>query len=359
MIIYRSFAREAARNTIAITLVLVIVMAFIGLTVLLGKAVRGDVAPDIVFEVLGLETLRRLDLLMTLGLYLGVLLTAARWYRDSEMTVLAACGIGLTQMLRPTLVFATAAAIAIAALGFYFTPWALNRMVFIKAEREHQIQPTGIAPGVFNEAPGGRILYAERVVRSSGTLGYVFASAAEQGREGMIVARSGFPHTDERTGDRFIALVDGNLYEGAPGNPGYRLLRFDVLHMRLEAKPFVEPSRKVDAMGITELFRQTDTEARLEWHWRLSKPFMAMILVLFALVLAYTEPRRGRLANLFIAILVYVIYSNMLALGQTLLSKGIVPWSVGLWWVHAAMLAAGVYLFSRRAANRPLFGWDR
>ncbi len=359
MIIYRTFAREAARNTVAITLVLAIIMAFIGLTVLLGKAVRGDVAEDIVMLMLGLETLRRLDFLLTLGLYLGVLLTAARWYRDSEMTVLAACGIGLAQMLRPTLVFAAITAATISVLGFYFTPWALNRMDFIKAERERQVHPTGIAPGVFNEAPGNKIFYAERVNRGSGGLAYVFANALEQGKEGVVVARAGYPHTDERTGDRFLALVDGNSYEGMPGTLSYQLLKFEVLHIRLDTKPFTEPPPKVDGMSTRGLLRQIDPESRVEFQWRLSKPVTAIVLVLFALVLAYTDPRRGRLSNLFIAILVYVIYSNMLALGQTFLRKGLVPWSVGLWWVHAVMLVVGIYLFRQRARNRPLLGWGR
>ncbi len=357
MIIYRAFVREAARNTAAITLVLVVVMGFVGLTVLLGRAVRGDLAEDILLQMLGLEALRRLDLLLTLGLYLGVLLTAARWYRDSEMTVLAACGIGLAQLLRPALLLTAAVVIAISALSFYFTPWALTRMERLKLEREHQTQPMGIAPGIFNETPGGKTFYAERVDRRTGILANVFLSGLDGGREGIVVARAGYPYTDERTGDRFLALVDGNSYDGIPGEAAYRLLKFETLRVRLESKPFVAPPPKVDGMGTAELLAQTDADAHVEWHWRLSKPLMATVLALFALVLAYTDPRRGRLSNLFAAILVYVIYSNLLALGQTLLKKGFVPGSAGLWWVHAGMLAIAIYLFTRRAANRPLFGW--
>lgn len=355
MIIYRAFTREAVRNTLAITLVLSIVMSFIGLTVLLGKAVRGDLADDILFRLLGLEMLRRLDLLLTLGVFLGVLMTAGRWYRDSEMTVLAACGIGLTQILRPTLVFTLFIALVVSALGFYFTPWALGRMEVVKRERERQMELTAVAPGVFNDTPSGKVFYAERVNRQSGVLGYVFVSGLEQGKEGVVAARSGYPRTDERTGDRFMVLVDGNLYEGGPGNPSYRMVQFEALHVRLESKPFVEPPPKVEATPTIELFGQDDPEARVEWHWRISKPLTSVVLVIFALVLAYTDPRRGRLSNLFMAILVYVIYSNMLALGQTMLKNGQIPWSVGLLWVHAVMFVFAMYFFLRRAANRPLF----
>jgi lipopolysaccharide export system permease protein len=354
MIIYRSFAREALRNTVAITFVLAIVMSFIGLTVLLGRAVRGDVPDDIMLKMLSLESLRRLDLLLTLGLFLGVLITGARWYRDSEMTVLAACGIGLTQMLRPTIVLTGITALVVAVLSFSATPWALNRMEFIKAERERQLHLTGIAPGVFNESPGNKVFYAERVQRDGGVLAYVFASGVEKGKEGVVVARAGYPRSDERTGDRFLVLVDGNFYEGTPGDPGYRLLRFETLHIRLDTKPFVEPPPKIDGTSSLELWRDTDPEARAQWHWRLAKPVMAVVLVLFSLVLAYTDPRRGRLANLFVAVLVYAMYSNLLALGQTLIKRETVPPGMGLWWVHLAMFAVAVYLFRQRATNRPL-----
>jgi len=86
----------------------------------------------------------------------------------------------------------------------------------------------------------------------------------------------------------------------------------------------------------------------------LAKPLHVFILALFALVLAHTDARRGRLANLFGAILVYFIYSNLLGLGQILFKKGQVPNGVGMWWVHAVMLAIALYLFFQRARNRPL-----
>jgi lipopolysaccharide export system permease protein len=359
MIIYRSFAGETLRNTISITLVLAVVVGFLGITVLLGRAVRGDLAEDIVMKVLGLQTLKRMDLLLTLGLYLGALLTLSRWYRDSEMTVLAACGVGLVQLLRPLLILTAAIAVAIGGFSLYFNPWASARMERLKIEREQQRQPVSVAPGVFNETSGRtRIFYAEGVNRE-GILTNVFISGLEQGKETVMVARSGYPMVDQRTGDQFLVLVDGTLYEGVPGDAGYRLVKFSTFHMRLEPKPVQLAPAKVEEIGSAELYQQSDLPAQAEWHWRISKPIMAAVLAVFALVLAYTEPRRGRLSNIFVAILVYFFYSNLLALGQTLIKKGQVPGSVGLWWVHAVMLVIALYLLRQRAANQPLLAMPR
>jgi lipopolysaccharide export system permease protein len=354
MIIYRALTGETLRNTAAITLVLVVLVAFIGMSALLGRAVRGDLAEDIVMKVLGLQTLQRMDLLLTLSLYLGVLVTLSRWYRDSEMTVLGACGVGLTQLVRPMLLLTAAIAVAIAGFSLYFNPWASARMERLKVERQQQREPLNIAPGVFNETSGGsRIFYAERVNRD-GAMENMFISGAQRGRENVTVARSGSPRVDERTGDNFLVLADGTLYEGVPGEAGYRMVKFRTFHIRIEPKLVAAQPARDDEVPSAQLYKRKDAGARAEWHWRIAKPIMAAVLVIFALVLAYTEPRRGRLMNLFSAVLVYFLYSNLLALGQTLIKKGQVPGSAGLWWVHALMLLIGLHLLRQRSGNKPL-----
>ena len=75
---------------------------------------------------------------------------------------------------------------------------------------------------------------------------------------------------------------------------------------------------------------------------------------MFALVFAYTQPRRGRYVSLFVAIMAYFLYSNLLGVADAMLKRGRVPAGLGLWWVHAVFLVIGIYLFWRRANNLPL-----
>lgn len=354
MIIYRAFAGEALRNTAAIALVLIILVGFLGMSALLGRAVRGDLAEDIILKLLGLQTLQRMDLLLILSLYLGVLVTLSRWYRDSEMTVLGACGVSLTQLLRPAMILLTVVGVAIAGFSFYFNPWAATRMERLKIERQQQRQPPSIAPGVFNETSGGsRVFYAERVNRD-GTMENVFISGAQRGQENVTVARSAYSRTDEGTGDNFLVLGDGTLYEGVPGTAGYRMVKFQAFHIRIEPKLVAVAPLRDEEVSTARLYKRKDANAQAEWHWRIAKPIMAAVLVIYALILAYTPPRRGRLMNLFAAVLVYFLYSNMLALGMTLIKKDEVPGFVGLWWVHGVMLLIGLHLLRQRSGNKPL-----
>lgn len=357
MIIHRAFYREAALLTLAITAVLLAITVFQGLSVYLGRAAVGEESREVVLTLLGLQTLRKLDLLLPLALYLGVLLSLSRWYRDSEMTVLAACGVGLTQLLRPVLVLAAVFSLIVAAGAFYFSPLASRQIEVVKNEGAAVPELSRIAPGVFTESQGGeRIFYAERV-DAAGDFENVFIASVEAGKRAVLVARTGHPFLDARTGDKFLALRDGTLYDGEPGEARYRILNYETYNLRVEPKKVGEPEEVVEGLTNRELLARADGAAVAEWHWRLAKPVLVFILSVFALVLAYTDARRGRLSNLFAAILLYLIYSNLIGLGQTLLKKGQVPPIAGLWWLHAVMIAVAAYLLRQRARNRPLLPW--
>ena len=51
------------------------------------------------------------------------------------------------------------------------------------------------------------------------------------------------------------------------------------------------------------------------------------------------------------AIVVYFVYSNLLSAAKVWLEKGDLPPVVGVWWVHAAALALGLYLVMREARS--------
>jgi lipopolysaccharide export system permease protein len=354
VIIYRSFYREATQTAGAITLALTIVLVLFGFTETLGQIVRGDYAQGVVFELIGWETLRRIDLLLPLGFYLGVLLTFSRWYRDSEMTVLAACGIGLGQLLKPVMLLAAIVGALVAAAAFVLTPYTSRAIGQVKAEGAQRPELTGITPGAFTESTaGGRILYAEEV-DNDGTMSRIFLSNVSGGRARVILARSGQSYIDRTTGRRQVVLQDGWAYEGTPAQADYRVAHFDRYSVWLDQKRIVPPPETIEGLPTRTLLAMPGIDAAAEWQWRLAKPLAVFVLALFALVLAHTDARRGRLANLFGAILVYFIYSNLLGLSQTLFKKGQAPSGLGMWWVHAVMFAVVLYLFFQRARNRPL-----
>ena len=122
LIIDRALMREVLQTSMAVTLVFVSLFVVVSLVNVLSQAAMGEVPARIVFMLLGLQTVKIVGFLLPLALFVGILLTLGRWYRESEMTVLAACGIGLTHFVRQTLLLATGFALVAALFSFYLAP---------------------------------------------------------------------------------------------------------------------------------------------------------------------------------------------------------------------------------------------
>ena len=67
---------------------------------LMGRAADGRYPVDVVPFLMALGFVKVIVQVMPLALFLGVVLSLGRLYRDSEMTAIRACGIGLIQLYR-------------------------------------------------------------------------------------------------------------------------------------------------------------------------------------------------------------------------------------------------------------------
>lgn len=363
-IINRALARELTTTTLAVAFIFVALFMVVSLVKILAKAAAGSFPAKFVFTMLGLQTVEVLSLMLPLAFYIGLLLTLGRWYRDNEMTVLAACGIGLSQLLRPVLVMAASFAAIIALLSFYLAPIASTLIAQIKQDDTSRYEAAAIAPGIFNEISRtrgneGGVYYVESM-GNGGQMQQVFAATSHLGRQGVVVARGGREIQDPSGNSRFLELSDGMRYDGVPGQGDYRMIEFERYRIRIELPAPVARRTTFHGMTSAELLRDPAPGASAEWHWRLSKPVTLIVLTLFALVFSHTHPRQGRYLSVFVAIIAYFLYSNLLGVGDAMLKRGRFPGGLGLWWVHLLFIVIGVVLFLRRARNLPLIpSWRR
>jgi lipopolysaccharide export system permease protein len=103
-----------------------------------------------------------------------------------------------------------------------------------------------------------------------------------------------------------------------------------------------------------ELLKNHTSEGVAEIQWRLAMPISAFILVLLAIPLSFVDPRSGRSANLMMAVMIYIIYNNLLSIMQAWVGQGKINPLVGLWPVHLFFLCFTFYLFYRRLFGLPL-----
>jgi len=354
MVFRRSLVRELTATAVGLFLVLLGIL-FTNLVLrLLARAAGGTVAPEGILALLGFNALFYFNILLSVALFFTVLLTLSRWYRDSEMIVWFTSGQGLTAWLKPILWFASPFLLAIVVLSLWLSPWAEQRRLEYERQLESREDLSLLAPGLFKEFRQARlVVFIESINSFDGTIRNVFLHSIEGDKDVTTVARSGHLE-DAKNGDRFIVLEDGRRYEGQPGNAEFRTAEFEKLGRRIEPAEMRALPLSLKAIPLPALLATTAAPERAELFWRISVPISAFLLVFLAVPLSYVNTRVGRSFNLFIAVFVYMLYSNCLNIVQSFIAQGRLSMSAGLLLIHPVMAAMIILLLYRRLS---VFGW--
>ena len=233
-IFHRVLLREFWSTGTAVFAILSAIFIFTQLIRLLGESASGMLTEDGVWSLVGFSALTYLPTLLSISLFLSVLLTLTRCYRDSEMVVWFVSGIGLTRWIRPVVSFALPTVLMIALLSFVLAPWANAQIEEIMRRLESRDDVALATPGVFRESKqADRVFFLEQVDQKNKRVGNVFVQSTQNGREGTVVAASGKQEL-AANGDRFLVLSDGRRYEGIPGAADYKIFTFERYAMRIE-----------------------------------------------------------------------------------------------------------------------------
>jgi len=351
MIFQRAARREFAHAASGVFTALFAIMVTTQLIRLLNEAAQGGVAPDAVAALLGFAALNYLSPLLLLSLFVAILLTISRSYRDSEMVVWFSTGLPLTAWIRPVMAFALPLVATIAVLSFFLSPWALSQSAEYRGKLSTRKDAGEVSPGMFQESSAGdRVVFVEGVAEDSSHVSNVFVNEKkDDGSIGVTMAVTGYQDIADN-GDRFIVLRDGRRYELVPGSPEVRTLEYERYAVRLETKEARGVARTPKNMPTFDLLPVDLPIFRAELLWRLSMPVSALVLALLAIPLSFVNPRAGRSANMLLAIFVYLIYNNLLTISQGWVANGRLSFSVGVTAAHLLMLALVPLMFYHRIA---------
>jgi lipopolysaccharide export system permease protein len=356
MIFRRSLVREMTATALGLFLVLLAIL-FTNLVLrLLARAAGGTVAPEGLLALLGFNALFYFNILLSVTVFVTVLLTLTRWYRDCEMIVWFTSGQGLTAWLRPILLFAAPFFVAILVLSLYLSPWAERRKLEYERQLESRDEITLLSPGIFREfRRANLVVFVESINTFDNTIRNVFLHSVDEGKDVTTVARSGTLR-EAANGDRFIVLSDGRRYEGNPGAADYRVVEFGSLGRRIEPAELRALPASTKAIPTAMLIALDGPVERAELFWRLSVPISALVLTLLAIPLGYVNPRMGRSFNLIAAAFLYMIYSNCLNIVQSFIAQDKLGFLAGLLLPHAIAIGVVLLLFGHQLS---LFGMLR
>ncbi len=349
-IITRYLTREIIKSSAATVLVLFVILMSNALGRVLSDIADGEVPQQALLPVLLSQAVTVFSLLLPVGFFLGIVFAFGRLYKDHEIVVMNACGMGYREFYRPVVIIL----IPLVMFSAYSNIW-LNAQMQRNAqkivEREKNVHEFDqFKAGQFNQSESGeRVFYMETVSDDKLELGNVIISQGGNNQMILETAQAGRHRIDEKTGDLFLVVGPGERYEGQPGKGDYKIISFEEHGILIEKKKdHRKRQTNVEELTPEQLWRSKNVKARAELHWRISIPVVLIVLTFLALPLSYIAPRQGRFGKLGYVFLVYLVYLNMMAFTRAQLEAKNIPMFVNFWWVHIIFIMLAIGLLMRR-----------
>src|SRR5690606_22474666 len=165
----------------------------------LAQAAQGMLDPGVLLLIMGFRLPGFLQLILPLGLFLGILLAYGRLYLDSEMTVLSATGMSQRRLLLYSLAPAALVALLVGWLSLGLAPQGIAEVDRILNQQDSLTEFDTLVPGRFQTLrDGSRVTYTRDLSDDRSELAGVFisetnASAGSGKSRGLsvLVAESG------------------------------------------------------------------------------------------------------------------------------------------------------------------------
>ncbi|MFV0476597.1 MAG: LPS export ABC transporter permease LptF [Parahaliea sp.] len=366
MKILRYLTRDILTHMVAVSFVLLVVIFSGRFVKYLAEAAVGDLAADILLPVMLYRLPGFLELIIPLGLFIGILMSYGRLYVESEMVVLSACGLSPGRLARYTMVPALMTAAIVALLSLVITPLGAARSEALLHDPASSQGLNALTAGRFQSRRGSNIVsYAQTIDPDTGLMQSVFLSQGSDktgadSKMVVTVANEGEVRMDPETGARYLELREGYRYEGMPGQLNYRVIRFERFgELMPEPKGGIRTADPVDGRSTLQLMNSASTENQAALYWRLSLPLMVPIVALIAQCMSRTDHRRGRYVKMAPAFVVYLAYLLLLANARSAMEEGESTVLGGFWGVHLAFFILALMLLNGSNLLARLRYWRR
>ncbi|MFY9511506.1 MAG: LPS export ABC transporter permease LptF [Rubrivivax sp.] len=315
--------RELAKSFGATLVVILTIVLTMMLIRTIGQAAGGAIAPQDVVLLLGYLSLGYLPMILALSLFVAIVVTLGRMYRDSEMAVWFASGVGLARFVRPVLRTSWPVLLVVALLLFFVWPWGNRNSLDLRERYAQRSDLSRVTPGVFQTSSDGRrVFFIERDNGDTANARNVFILAQADHAESVTSAKSGHLERDG-AGDSFLVLERGQRNEVDTKSGEKTLSRFENYRVLADQRRVHDvEALPPKATRTIELMRKPTPRNQGELVWRFGLLFGTANLLLLGIGLAATNPRRASNWNLLFALLGFVVYYNLINLSQAWVGSG-------------------------------------
>jgi lipopolysaccharide export system permease protein len=355
-VIDRYVSIEIILSCLSVFFVLLMVVLSVDAVHLLTWLADGRIPGEAVLPLLANSVYEFTAMLVPLSLFLGVLLAFGRLYKDSEMTAIMFAGLGPVDWYRALMIVAVPVTLAMFVLSLFIMPSVADQRDKLMTDINNRTELSTLFAGRFNKSRRGKaIFFLESQSDDGNVMEHVFHRQLREGKGYLDVAQRARKQRGDN-GREYMVMENGKHYEGMPGEPQYKIIEYSEYGVYVPGEKKLAGGQSIKAMSSMELWGSDNAQHKAELQWRLTVPVATLILAMIALPLSHTTPRSGKYANLALAILLYLVYSNLLSVGKNWIIKERIPAWIGTWWVH---LIALILLFILLDSGRRWFGRRR
>ncbi|MCP4878590.1 MAG: LPS export ABC transporter permease LptF [Gammaproteobacteria bacterium] len=342
-------AREILKTSLATMLVLYVILMSNAFGRILADIADGDIPQQALWAVMLSQSVNILSPLLPIGVFLGIVFTLGRMYKDHEIVVMNACGIGNREIYKPVAMVLIPMFLfsAYASLSLNAQMQANALTTIDEEENRHEFQQ--VKPGQFNQAKDGdSVFYMDSLSDDKLELKQVILGQSSQDLIVLETAESGRQSTDEVGGDLFLVVGPGRRIEGKAGQKDFTIIDYERHGVLLKKQKKTIDSRiRSIEKNLRELWNSSRISDRVELQWRIAIPFVLLTLAILAVPLSYISPRQGRFGKFGYALLAYIVYLNLLALTRAQLEAQNLPMALNFWWVHLVFIILAAALLYR------------
>jgi len=344
--LFDSTVRKELARSFAATLMVILTIFMTNLVIrTLGLAANGAVAAQDVLFIFTLLALQALPTVLSLSMFIGVILTLGRMYRESEMAIWFSSGIGLARFIRPVVATSWPVVVLIGVLMVFVWPWSYSQYNDLRQRFEQRADVLRASPGQFQSSGDGhRVFFVEKAASAVGGGGRnVFIMNDLGTRESVAMSQSG---KIENVGDeRFLVLDSGHMEQNDKASGEHTHVEFKNYRVHAgtgASSSNTPPSPR--AVDTADLVLDGGAANMGELSWRLGLILGGANLLIMGIGLSAANPRRASNWGLLFAALAFIIYNNLLTLTQAWVGSGRVNIAVALVGVHGLAFLLGLGL---------------
>jgi lipopolysaccharide export system permease protein len=304
-----------------------------------------------------------------LALIIAILIGIGRLSRDNEFTVLRACGLSFHKIAAPVLAAALIAFLLTAVTTCFLIPkgnMAAKNLLYWIVKQKASV---GIKEKVFNDDFRGIVIYADQIPVSGEFMeGVLLYDERTTDEPSMIIASKGYLVSNPDSFIVTLRLENGSIHTVESEFKNYKKVDFSTYDVRLDFKGSAADQERVkfsklDEMTLWELREQigkpdaqgpNPRELLIEFNQRLAGPFTCLIFAILGIPLGVQSSRSGKMRGFTIGLGLVMVYYVFLLYGKALGETGLIPPTIGVWAPNVLFMAAGLYIYFRKANEREI-----